>query len=302
MHPTEQARFTPLYDQMLQALVLQGKRPKTIQAYSRAVRRTADFFDRCPDNVSAQELKGYFSSLVQTHSWSTVKLDRNGLQFFFRHVLNKQWEWVEIVKPPSVRTLPDVLSRRETVQVINQVRKLRYRVFLYTIYSMGLRLGEGLRLETGDIDGARHRIHVRNAKGGRDRYVPIPEPTLEILRRWWKEHRHPRLLFPSPAGGVQRMAKASGPMDRCGIQTAMKAAVSECGIRRKITVHSLRHGYATHLLELGVDLREIQSVLGHARPETTARYAHLTKVTSYQVKTQLKQLLRPFILRWDESA
>ena len=300
MHPTEQARFAPLYDQMLQTLELQGKRPKTVQAYARAVRRAADFLGRCPEDITAQELKSYFASLVQSHSWSTVKLDRNGLQFFFRHVLNKQWEWVEIVKPPTVRTLPDVLSREETFQVINQVRKLRYRVFLFTIYCMGLRLGEGLRLQAGDIDGARLRVHIRNAKGGKDRYVPIPEQALKVLRRWWKEHRHPRLLFPSPAGGPQRMALASGAMDRGGIQSAMKAAVAERGIRRKITVHSLRHGYATHLLELGVDLREIQSILGHARPETTARYAHLTEAIRSQAKTQLVQLLRPFTLRWEE--
>jgi len=301
MNPTEQARFTPLYQQMLQALQLQGKRPKTIQAYARAVRRTADFFDRCPDNVTAQELKRYFASLVQSHSWSTVKLDRNGLQFFFRHVLNKQWEWVEIINPPTVRTLPDILSREETLQVINRVQKLRYRVFLFTLYSMGLRLGEGLRIEVGDIDGPRGRLHVRNAKGGKDRYVPIPESTLETLRRWWTTHRHPRLLFPSPAGGAAKMPKASGPMDRGGIQCAMKAAVAECGIQRKITVHSLRHGYATHLLELGVDLREIQSILGHVRPETTARYAHLTEVTRFQAKRQLKRLLGSFALRWDAS-
>lgn len=301
MHPTEQARFTPLYQQMLQALQLQGKRPKTVDAYARAVRRIADFFNRCPDNLSAQELKCYFASLVQSHSWSTVKLDRNGLQFFFRHVLDRQWQWIDIIKPPIVHTLPDILSRDETFQVINQVQQLRYRVFLFTLYSMGLRLGEGIRIEVGDIDSARARLHVRNAKGGKDRYVILPEATIAVLRRWWCFHRHPRLLFPSPAAGDGKMAEASTPMDRGGVQTAMKAAVAECGIQRKITVHSLRHGYATHLLELGVDLREIQSLLGHVRPETTARYAHLTEVTRCQAQHRLQRLLEPFVLRWDES-
>lgn len=301
MHPTEQARFTPLYQQMLQALQLQGKRPKTVDAYARAVRRIADFFNRCPDNLSAQELKCYFASLVQSHSWSTVKLDRNGLQFFFRHVLDRQWQWIDILKPPIVHTLPDILSRDETFQVINQVQQLRYRVFLFTLYSMGLRLGEGIRIEVGDIDSARARLHVRNAKGGKDRYVILPEATIAVLRRWWCFHRHPRLLFPSPAAGDGKMAEASTPMDRGGVQTAMKAAVAECGIQRKITVHSLRHGYATHLLELGVDLREIQSLLGHVRPETTARYAHLTEVTRCQAQHRLQRLLEPFVLRWDES-
>ncbi len=301
MNTIEQARFTPLYKSMLQALQLQGKQPKTIEAYARAVRRIADFFDRCPDNLTATELKDYFAALLKTHSWSTIKLDRNGLQFFYRHVLGKQWEWVTIIKPPTTRRLPDILSQTETFLVINQVRKLRYRVFLLTTYSMGLRLGEGLGLEVGDIDGARKRVHIRDGKGGKDRYVPIPEATLEALRRWWQEHRHPRLLFPSPAGGVQHMCRATGPMDRGGIQAAMKAAVLECGIQRRITIHSLRHGYATHLLELGVDLREIQSILGHARPETTARYAHLTQVTTAQAALQLERLLRPFKLRWDDS-
>ncbi len=302
MNPTEQARFQSLYQQMQRALRLQGKRPKTIDAYSRAVRRVADYVDRCPDNLTADELKDCFASLVSSHSWSTVKLDRNGIQFFYRHVLDKPWDWVKIVKPPQVRSLPDILTREETFEVINITRKLRYRVFFLTVYSMGLRLGEGLSLEVGDIDGTRHRVHIRAAKGGKDRYVPLPKVTLEVLRRYWATHRHPRLLFPNPTGGAQRMRHAAGPMDRGGVQAAMKAAVADCGLQRKITLHSLRHGYTTHLLELGVDLREIQTLLGHARPETTARYAHLTEVTSANASQQLQQMFHSFSLRWEDAA
>jgi integrase/recombinase XerD len=294
----EQARFKPLYEAMLQALKLQGKRPKTIEAYSRAVRRIAEFFDRCPDTLGAAELKSYFAALLETHSWSTIKLDRNGLQFFYRHVLAKQWEWVDIIKPPQTRRLPDILTREETFRLINTVHKLRYRVFFLTVYSMGLRLGEGLQLQVGDMDGQRHRVHIRAAKGGKDRYVPLPDLTLRSLRQFWTTHRHPRLLFPNPVGA----RNVPTPMDRGGVQAAMKAAVADCGIRRKISVHSLRHGYATHLLELGVDLREIQVILGHVRPETTARYTHLTEVTRNHAKTQLAHLLRPFKLRWEDGA
>jgi len=302
MNPLEQARFNPLYEQMQQALLLQGKRPKTIDAYSRAVRRVADYVDRCPDNLTADELKGYFASLVASHSWSTVKLDRNGIQFFYRHVLNKPWDWVKIVKPPQVRTLPDILTRAETLEVINITHKLRYRVFFLAVYSMGLRLGEGLQLEVGDIDGTRLRVHIRRPKGGYDRYVPLPEVTLDVLRRFWGTHRHPKLLFPNPRGGVAQMHRAIGPMDRGGVQLAIKAAVADCGIRRKITSHSLRHGFATHLLELGVELREIQKILGHARPETTARYAHLTEVTSANAAEQLEKMLHAFSIRWEDAA
>lgn len=302
MNPLEQARFKPLYEQMQQALLLQGKRPKTIDAYSRAVRRVADYVDRCPDNLTADELKDYFASLVASHSWSTVKLDRNGIQFFYRHILNKPWDWVKIVKPPQVRSLPDILTQEETLEVINVTHKLRYRVFFLTVYSMGLRLGEGLELEVGDIDGTRHRVHIRGAKGGKDRYVPLPEVTLDVLRRYWATHRHPKLLFPNPIGGVQQMYRATGPMNRGGVQLAIKAAVADCGIQRKITSHSLRHGLATHLLELGVDLREIQKILGHARPETTARYAHLTDVTSANAAEQLRKILHSFSIRWEDAA
>jgi integrase len=246
MNPLEQARFKPLYEQMQQALLLQGKRPKTIDAYSRAVRRVADYVDRCPDNLTADELKDYFASLVASHSWSTVKLDRNGIQFFYRHILNKPWDWVKIVKPPHVRSLPDILTQEETLEVINVTHKLRYRVFFLTVYSMGLRLGEGLQLEVGDIDGTRHRVHIRGAKGGKDRYVPLPEVTLDVLRRYWATHRHPKLLFPNPIGGLQQMYCATGPMNRGGVQLAIKAAVADCGIQRKITSHSCGHRSCPH--------------------------------------------------------
>ncbi len=301
MNPTEQARFKPLYLAMQQALTLQGKRPKTIDAYTRAVRRVSDYYDRCPDNLTADELKDYFASLVDSHSWSTVKLDRNGIQFFYRHVLDKPWDWVKIVKPPKVRSLPDILTRAQTLEVINTTYKLRYRVFFLTLYSMGLRLGEGLQLEVGDIDGTRHRVHIRKGKGGKDRYVPLAKVTLDALRRFWTTHRHPRLLFPNPTGGAQRMRNATGPMNRGGVQAAMKAAVADRGIHRKITPHSLRHCFTTHLLELGVDLREIQMILGHARPETTARYAHLTEVTSANAVEKLQHMFQSFSIRWEDT-
>jgi integrase/recombinase XerD len=301
MNRTEQERFEPLYEQMQQELVLQGMRAKTREAYSRAIRRTADFFDRCPDDLKAHEIKDYFASLVKSHSWSTVKLDRCGIQFFYRHVLNKPWNWVNIVKPPVVRTLPDILTREETFEVINNTCKLRYRVFFLTVYSMGLRLGEGLQLEVGDIDGSRRRVHIRKAKGGRDRYVSLPEVTLDALRRFWSTHRNGRLLFPNTKGSAQQIRTAVTSMDRGGVQAAMKAAVVDCGIHRKITLHSLRHGYATHLLELGVDLLDIQKTLGHALLKTTAGYVQLTDVIRKDAVEQLEHMFESFSIRWTDA-
>jgi site-specific recombinase XerD len=302
MNSKEQARYNKLYQQHLIELKLQGLAPKTIDAYSRAVRRIAAYFDRCPDRLTQSQLKTFFSSLVDSHSWSTVKLDRNGLQFFYRHVLDKQWEWVKIFKPPQVRSLPDILTQEETWQLINIVRKLRYRVFFLTVYSMGLRLGEGLQLQVGDIDSGRNRVHVRMGKGKKDRFVPMPEVTLQALRGYWQTHHHPRLLFPNQNGGSKRIRRAQSFMDRGGVQLAIKAAVRDCGIQRKISTHSLRHSYATHLLESGVDLREIQRILGHADPKTTVRYAHLTDVTQNNAAEHIEQMMQAFTLRWEDGS
>jgi site-specific recombinase XerD len=302
MNREEQERFEPLYEQMQQELVLQGMRAKTREAYSRAIRRTADFFDRCPDDLKPYEIKNYFASLVESHSWSTVKLDRCGIQFFYRHVLNKPWDLVKIVKPPVVRTLPDILTREETFEVINNTHKLRYRVFFLTVYSMGLRLGEGLQLEVGDIDASRLRVHVRKAKGGRDRYVPLPKVALEALRRFWSTHRNSRLLFPSSKGSAQQIRTATTSMDRGGVQAAIKAAVADSGIHRRISLHSLRHGYATHLLELGVDLLDIQNMLGHALLKTTAGYVQLTDVTRNDAVQQLEHMFESFSIRWTDAS
>jgi integrase/recombinase XerD len=298
----QRARYREHYRKLREALICQGLRPKTIDAYSRGVRRVAGYFKRCPDDLTPDELKRYFADLVKSHSRSTVKPDRNGIQFYYRHVLDKPWRRVEILKPPRARRLPDILTVTETFKPINATRKLRCRVYFLTVYSMGLRLNEGLQPTVGDIDRERERVHIRGGKGDKDRSVPLPRKTLEVLRQFWTTHRHPRLLFPNPGGGAQRVQQAASPMDRGGVQAAIKAAAADCGIHRRITCHSLRHSYATHLLERGVDPRTIQVLLGHASPQTTARYTHPTDVTSANAGEQVESLLGPFALRWEDSA
>jgi len=300
MNQHDQERFDALYSKHLQALKLQGKREKTIDGYARALRRIAGYFDCCPDSLEPDQLKTYFAWMVENYSWSSVKVDLWGLSFFYRHVLGRKMEWIEIVNPPKARSLPDVPTREEVQRLINGVYRLRYRVFFFVVYSMGLRLGEGLGMEIGDIDSNQRRVHVRQGKGGKDRYVPLPDPTLQHLRRFWRTHRHPRLLFPNASGNEASARTASSPMDRGGVQAAIQAARKDCGIHKHLTVHSLRHAYATHLLELGVDLRSIQVVLGHQKPETTARYAHLTEVNRQQAKERIEELMAGFPLRWED--
>ncbi|WP_102505623.1 tyrosine-type recombinase/integrase [Salinivibrio kushneri] len=293
MTPLQQRHFGALYQQHLDNLTLQGKRPATIDAYARAVRRIAEFFDSPPDNLSQQQLKTYFVRLIASHSWSTVKLDRNGLQFFYRYTLNKQWQWLDIVKPPQVKRLPDILTPNEVGLLITLTRQPRYQRFFYTLYCLGLRLGEGLQLTVSDIDSANHQVHVRHAKGGKDRLVPLPDNTLSVLRQYWRTHRHPTLLFP----GVGN----DGPMDRGGVQKAMKQVCRDAGIHKTISPHSLRHCYATHLLQQGLDLRSLQRLLGHASLTTTARYTQLTDVKHAQLHQAVNRLASGLTILWEAT-
>jgi len=233
MNQTDTNRFDELYQRHLRLLKLQGKSLKTIDAYARAVRRIRDYFDCCPDQLSLEQLEQYFFDLVNSHSWSTVKIERNGLQFFWKHVLKKDWQWVNIVKVPKVRSLPDILTVTETERLINATRKLRHRVFLLTTYSMGLRLSEALCLQVGDIDGQRKRVHIRRGKGHKDRFVPLPDLTYQALRALWREHRNPCWLFPNAVGSPECIRTATTHMHRGGTQAAIKAVTAQCGIKKK---------------------------------------------------------------------
>ena len=300
MNKPQQKRFDNLYRHHLNALNRQGKAKATIDAYSRAVRRIAEHFNRCPDRLSANDLKDYFSALVQSHSWSTVKLDRNGLQFFYKHVLDKQWDWIDIVKPPQVRSLPDILTTDEVATIINSTRELRYQVYILVTYSMGLRLGEALNLKVGDIDAKLHRVHVRKGKGRKDRYVTLPDLALYALRKYWSTHKNPVWLFPEGRTAELRL-QAKRHMDRGGTQKSFKTIVLDCNIHKNITIHSLRHCYGAHLMAAGVHLRAIQQAMGHDSPKTTAIYTQLTEPAAQNATQMINDLVNRLAVRFVEE-
>ncbi len=221
------------YATLLQHLRLKGLQPKTIEAYSRGMRRIGLYFDLQVYDLSEQQLIDYFSNLLSTHSWSAVKLDLYGLKFFYQHVLHKPWVNIDLIKPPQAKRLPDIITIEEAARLFRTTHKLSYRVFYFTVYSLGLRLGEGLRLEVGDLDAGRQRVHIRNAKGNKDRFVPLPDVTLDLLRRFWSVHRNPVLLFPNRKGGLKGSRCAVTPLDRGGVQTTMKKVVEACGIKKR---------------------------------------------------------------------
>lgn len=226
--------FKHRYETHLKHLRLKGLQPKTIEAYARAIRRIGAYFELRIDDLSEAQLTNYFTDLLDSHSWSAVKLDLYGLKFYYTHVLHKPWVNVDLIKPPKAQRLPDIVTVEEAKRLIMTTFTLSYRVFFFTLYSLGLRLGEGLRLETGDIDAARRRVHIRDSKGNKDRLVPLPDATLLLLRRFWQVHRNPVLLFPNRHGGLKGARHATSPLDRGGVQTTLHKVVAECGIKKRL--------------------------------------------------------------------
>ena len=233
METLSEAKFKQNYARHLQHLKLKGLQPKTIKAYSRAIRRIGNRFDHQVESLSEQQLADYFTELVTSHSWSSVKLDLYGLKFYYEHVLRKPWVAPGLIKPPKSQRLPDIVTIEEARRIFAATRVLSYRVFFFTLYSLGLRLGEGLRLQVGDIDAARGRVHIRDAKGNRDRLVPLPQTTHQLLRRFWHVHRNPVLLFPSRQGGLRSAAQATTYMDPGGVQTTLHKVVAACGLKKR---------------------------------------------------------------------
>ena len=224
--------FAQQYRLHLQHLRLKGLQPKTIDAYARGMRRIGEYFSYRVDDLGEADMVEYFTALKAQHSWSGVKLDLYAWKFFTEHVLGKPWVVPNFIRPPKVSRLPDIVSVAQAQALFDATRVLSYRVFFFTLYSLGLRLGEGLALTVADIDAQRMRVHVRDAKGNRDRLVPLPDATLRALRGHWRLHRHPRLLFPNRASGLAGAHAASSPLDRGGVQRALREVAADCGLKK----------------------------------------------------------------------
>ena len=225
---------------------------------------------------------------------STVRVHLNGIRFFYERTLGRDWTIFDVVQPRRGFKLPSVLSREEVRRLLATVHNEPAKTALTLIYACGLRVFETTRLQVRDIDGARMMLHVRGGKGNRDRCIPLPQRMLERLREWWRTGRpheegprRPRQvrdawLFPGPT---------YQPIDPSSLQKTLKAALVDSGITRPVSVHTLRHSYATHLLEAGVNLRVIQVILGHKSPQTTAVYTHLTPAVMSGAAVAINKLM-----------
>jgi integrase/recombinase XerD len=287
--------FPPkLRQRFIEDLQLQGMSARTQQAYTRVVRLLSEHYQKSPDQVSEEELRQYFLYVKNTKGWSRATMTQSicGIKFFFEQTLQRDWTTLHIVRPAKEKRLPVILTREEVRRILSAIRLLRYRACLTTIYSCGLRLKEGIRLQVADIDSARMLVHVRLGKGGKDRYVPLPQRTLELLRRYWRTHRNPVWLVPATGRGGIHEGDATEPSSYTNVQAAFRAALKETGIRKKAAVHTLRHSYATHLLEAGVNLRQIQVYLGHNSVQSTSVYTHLTMISKTQACEAINTLMQ----------
>ena len=292
-------------EQYAQLVELKDYRPATKKEYVRMIRRLADHVKCDPATLSEDQVRQYFLFLRQDKKFgrSAMTIAKAALCGFFLDQLKvKDWTVFNELRIACPQVLPVVLSREEVAKVLGVVQEPRFCACLRLIYHCGLRVGEAVQIQIHDVHGRENppRLHVRNGKGGKDRYVPLAPPMVEELRAFWKTHRHPRWLFPAPGRAwaergstlQSRMAKAAVPMSVSAVQNTFRLARAESGVNAQSTVHTLRHSYATHLLEEGVSLRQISQYLGHESLDTTVIYTHLTAISEARTQLALQTLYR----------
>lgn len=270
------------YKEFTNKLELTGLSPRTVDVYSRAVKQLQDHYSKNPKKITELEVQEYLLYRKNTSKWAKPTLNTAlcGIRYYYQMMLDVNWKLFKIAKFGRENKLPTVLTKEEVDRLLSCVRPFNNYVYLVLVYTCGLRLSEALNIEVSDIDRARMTIHIHRGKGAKDRLIPLPSKTLKLLERYWKTHRHSRFLFPRT-----QTNKQGAPINNLAVDTvnkgcaqhAMRQAVKRAKINKKgVSVHTLRHSYATHLLESGVNLRYIQIYLGHGTIMSTLVYLHIT--------------------------
>lgn len=274
-------------ERMGEDLRLRDLRPRTQEGYLLATRLFMDHVGKEPGAVSDEDVRQYFLHLRDERklSASSITIAVCALRFFFLHTLGRNSAVFDLLRVKKPRKLPLVLNRAEVRAILRTVEQPVRRMALSTIYALGLRLGEGLALQTQHIDSARLVVTVRDGKGGRDRTVPLPRPVLTRLRSYWKQDR------PSCATTYLFVGEGGVPLHETTLQKTFTAARQDAAIKKHATIHTLRHSYATHLLESGVSLRTIQQILGHGSLQTTEVYLHVTQLGVENVQRVIDRLM-----------
>jgi site-specific recombinase XerD len=287
--------MTSLRQQMIAALQLSGKGERTQEASVREVRLLAQFYHKSPDRISEQELQHSFlhRKNVDSLAPASMRICSSGIRCFYQHVLKRDWHTLSLIRAQTAHRLPAVLSVEEVRRLLTSATPLHNQVYFTTVSSLGLRLHEALSLQVSDIDGQRLQVHIHRGKGAKDRYVPLPADTLALLRTYWKTHRNKTWLFPATGREHTQSPPATSPMRRTSVQGAFRTAKHRAGMTKMgVAIHTLRHSYATHLLEAGVHPRLIQRSLGHTQLETTMVSLHLTHKGHEEAYERLNALMQ----------
>jgi integrase/recombinase XerD len=263
--------MSPLRQQMIDELRRRNYSDVTVRTYVRAVASFSAHCGRSPARLGADDVRRWQMHLVDEKkvSWSTYNVYSAGLRFFYAKVLKQEDIVKEIACARKPKRLPTVLSQAELVQLFEATTNLRDRVLLTTAYACGLRVNEVACLQVDDIDSKRMLVHVRQGKGNKERIVPLPPALLDALRRWWLVFRPARWLF----SGRDR----AKPITARAIRHAVTAAAVRAGLKKRVSPHTLRHSFATHLVEMGTSLHTVQVLLGHNSFKTTTRYNHVAR-------------------------
>jgi site-specific recombinase XerD len=289
-HPT-----CPVIKRFADDLKLNGKSPRTQQSYCRALRKFSEYLGHAPDLATEDQLRKYLLFLVECKKWqgSTVNVAQQALKLFFRITCPRDWGTLKLARVQVEQKLPVVISVGEVHTLLKLIEKPAMRCYFTVVYSLGLRLQEALHLHVADIDSKRMLVHVHRGKGAKDRLVPLPAATLTELRAYWCTHRNPVWVFPAEGRSHRLAPTADRPMSESSVQDVIKAVLEQLNWgQRGISTHTLRHCYATHLLEAGVSLKLIQKYLGHKHLTSTMIYLHVTTVGEEAAIAKINALMK----------
>ena len=263
----------------------------TISTYISRVKGLYNYYQCEPKDLSINDIRKYFLYLINVKKIGKEALRNSyyGVRFYFVHCLGSSKEDFKFMKVKRPVRLPVILSKKEVRRILSLVRVYDYRMCLELIYACGLRIGEAIKITPADINGEQKILHVRSGKGDKDRAIPLPDNLYKKLQNYWKTHRNLSVMFPSLR--PKDRSKSEKSFTRSVLQIAFKKALHEAGIVKKATPHTLRHSYATHLLEAGVNLRVIQKFLGHRSLRATIVYIHLTNATELRSVELLNDLM-----------
>jgi len=286
-------RISPLRQRMLEDMDLKGFSVRTQDSYVRSVAHLAAYYKRSPDTLTDEELRRYFVHLKveRNLSRSTVTIELSAVKFFVQTTLKRDFSLTGVPVPKRLKKMPVVLSKGEVRAILDKVHSPRFHACLRLIYVCGLRLGEACRLTPTSIDSQRGLLYVRNAKGGMDRQVPIPPAEIALLREFWKTHRNRLWLFPAGSCGRRKGTPGERHIPLGAVQKAFQKARKEARVLKAAHVHTLRHSYATHMMEANINPRMIQEWLGHRSAATTSIYTHMTEQGTTESAQQVARLM-----------